>query len=159
MYVRNRKNHKKILGLSVLSLVVVIVLIGASFAMVTGNLSQNSISRNPYSLFGNGNSPGNYTVTINERGLPAGYLWNVTYGGADSSGVFFNGAKNSTITSIHLSLANGNYSFTAASAGYVSNYTLQHYSQPEPVVVAGSNLTYSIFFNKTGSSENIVAWI
>ena len=41
---QNHGNHKKILGLSVLSLVVVIVLIGASFAMATGNLNHVSPS-------------------------------------------------------------------------------------------------------------------
>ena len=143
----NGKNQKKITMPQVLSLVVVMMFIGTAFVMVNSDLNKSPASNSVRSF--TPIPPKNYTVTINEVGLPSGYLWNVSYGGDSSAGVFTYGLRNSTSTSVVLSLQNGNYSFLAASLGYVNNYTITHYPGQVPLVVAGSNLTFYVYFKKT----------
>ena len=130
-----------------LSAVVVIALLGASFALVGGHTNRGSPSTGGYSPF-QGVS-GKYTLTIKETGLPAGHPWNVSLGG-DGSGGFVSTINSSSSTIIQFTLANGNYSFTPASVGYASNVTMTTPNQrPDSVTVSGSNLTYNVYFNKT----------
>ena len=135
------------IGFNALSVVVVIALLGASFALIGGHTNRGSPSTGGYLPFQGGS--GGYTLTIRETGLPAGHLWNVSLGGDGSGGfVTLNGSSNSTI--IQFTLANGNYSFTPASVGYASNVTMTTPNQrPDSVTVSGSKLTYKVYFNKT----------
>ncbi|MCL5731704.1 MAG: hypothetical protein M1605_06335 [Candidatus Thermoplasmatota archaeon] len=143
----DRKKGMRKKWIKALSAVLVIAFLGTSFALVGGHA-------NPGSHYTGGNSPfqgasGKYTLTIKEKGLPAGHLWNVSLGG-DGSGGFVSTINSSSSTIIQFTLANGNYSFTPASVGYASNVTMTTPNQiPDAVTISGSNLTYNVYFNKT----------
>ena len=143
----NKKSGPGMMILNVLFAVVVVALLGTSLALTVGHTNQGPVLNVGYSPFQTGS--GDYTLTIKEMGLPAGYLWNVSLGGEGSNGyVAVN--KSSVSAVIQFALANGNYSFTPASAGYASNVTMTTPNQiPDSVTVSGSNLTYNVFFNKT----------
>ena len=136
---QNHENHRKILGLSVLSLVVVVALTSSAFAMATGDLNQSSVSGDHYSPFGS--TSGNYTVSIIESGLPDGHLWNVNLSYYIYSGTVYK-LNNSVTSIVQFSLANGSYTFTPASTGYASNVTTKYFT------VSGRNLTYDVSFTR-----------
>ena len=143
----NRKNRIRKIGFNVLSAVVVIALLGASFALTGGHTNQGSPSTGGYSPFQG--ASGKYTLTIKETGLPLGHPWNVSLGG-DGSGGFVSAINSSNSTIIQFTLANGNYSFTPASLGYANNVTMTTPNQkPDTVTISGSDLTYNVYFNKT----------
>ena len=143
----NQKNGMRMIGINVLSVVVVIALLGASFALVGGHSNQGPASNGGYLPFQGGS--GGYTLTIKETGLPAGHLWNVSLGGSGSGG-FVSTSESSNSTTIQFTLANGNYSFTPASVGYATNVTITTPNQmPYSVTISGSNLAYNVYFYKT----------
>ncbi|MCL4421092.1 MAG: hypothetical protein M1477_05330 [Candidatus Thermoplasmatota archaeon] len=143
----NQKSGPRMMMLNVLFAAVVVALLSTSLALTVGHTNQGPVSNGGYSPFQTGS--GDYTLTIKEMGLPAGHLWNVSLGGEGSNGyVAVNKSSDSAV--IQFALANGNYSFTPASAGYASNVTMTTPNQtPDSVTVSGSNLTYNVFFNKT----------
>ena len=143
----NLKSGPRMMMLNVLFAAVVVALLSTSLALTVGHTNQGPVSNGGYSPFQTGS--GDYTLTIKEMGLPAGHLWNVSLGGEGSNGyVAVNKSSDSAV--IQFALANGNYSFTPASAGYASNVTMTTPNQiPDSVTVSGSNLTYNVFFNKT----------
>ena len=143
----NQKSGPRMMMLNVLFAAVVVALLSTSLALTVGHTNQGPVSNGGYSPFQTGS--GDYTLTIKEIGLPAGHLWNVSLGGEGSNGyVAVNKSSDSAV--IQFALANGNYSFTPASAGYASNVTMTTPNQiPDSVTVSGSNLTYNVFFNKT----------
>ena len=145
--VENKKSGPGMMMFNVLFAAVVVALLGTSLALTVGHTNQGPVSNGGYSPFQTGS--GDYTLTIKEMGLPAGHLWNVSLGGEGSNGyVAVNKSSDSAV--IQFALANGNYSFTPASAGYASNVTMTTPNQiPDSVTVSGSNLTYNVFFNKT----------
>ena len=143
----NQKSGPRMMMLNVLFAAVVVALLSTSLALTVGHTNQGPVSNGGYLPFQTGS--GDYTLTIKEMGLPAGHLWNVSLGGEGSNGyVAVNKSSDSAV--IQFALANGNYSFTPASAGYASNVTMTTPNQtPDSVTVSGSNLTYNVFFNKT----------
>ena len=75
----------------------------------------------------------NYTVSVNETGLPAGTLWwfNLTHGASYSS----------TTAALNLSLPNGTYAYTLGSAN------IDYAGSPGNLSIRGANQTVDVQFN------------
>ena len=139
----NRRHRIKILKLNALVLFVVIALVGTSFALTTGHSNQGPASKGIYSPFTNS---GSYNLTIREKGLPTGHLWNDTLVNTYYEVTY--SPVSSTSSTIHYILQNGSYTFTSASVGYADNATFNP-GHPDAVTINGNNVTYSVYFNKT----------
>ncbi|MHB8360838.1 MAG: hypothetical protein ACYDAO_09050 [Thermoplasmataceae archaeon] len=87
---------------------------------------------------------GNYTLTLVEKGLPSGSLWNATtsYYNYSLSFTLFNKTNSSATTKIGFSLANGSYDFKVKSNGYGGNASF--YS----ITINGKSTTFNVSFSK-----------
>ena len=105
----NRRHRINMLRLNALVLFVVIALVGTSFALTTGHSNQGPASKGSYSPFTN---YGDYNLTIKEKGLPTGYLWNDTL--VNTNFGTTSPVVSSTSSTIQYSLQNDSYTFTPA---------------------------------------------
>ncbi|MHB1439272.1 MAG: PEGA domain-containing protein [Cuniculiplasma sp.] len=89
---------------------------------------------------------GNYTLTLVEKGLPSGSLWNATtsYCYLSNTGMLIHANKtnSSKTTKIGFSLVNGSYDFKVKSNGYGGNAPF--YSIP----IKGKSTTFNVSFSK-----------
>jgi YVTN family beta-propeller protein len=112
---------------------------------LSGNVAVNGGNENQNISFSK-LTPGLYSVTFTESGLPVSTSWSVTFGGNNSF---------STVSSIVVrNVTNGTYSFTVgAVAGYIAT------PQSGKVVVNGGNVGESIAFTKSAPGHYSVTFL